>query len=59
MDVSSSGTGSASASVEVMKKAMQVQEQQVLKVLEDTQQQSQQINNSQKTGMGRALDIKA
>ena len=52
-----SGTGSASAQVEVMKKATQVQEQSIKKVLDSSQEQTQQINSSQKTGMGKSLDL--
>ncbi|MEA2091516.1 MAG: hypothetical protein U9O83_04010 [Campylobacterota bacterium] len=57
MDVSSSsGTGSVSAQVEVMKKATEVQEQQVLKVLESANEQSKEVA-AQKTGMGNNLNI--
>jgi len=57
MDVSSSsGTGSASAQVEVMKKATEVQERQVLKVLESASEQSKEMT-AQKTGMGSNLNI--
>mgnify|MGYP000571798062 CR=1 FL=1 len=61
MDVSSSnGSGSVSAQVEVMKKATEVQEQQVLKVLESANEQSQdlkQANTAQKTGVGNSIDL--
>ncbi|EDZ62703.1 hypothetical protein SMGD1_2690 [Sulfurimonas gotlandica GD1] len=57
MDVSSSsGSGSVSAQVEVMKKATEVQEQQVLKVLESANEQSKEVT-AQKTGMGKNLNI--
>lgn len=56
MDVSSSSL-SASASIEAMKKATQVQEQTITKLLDSAQEQSQQVNSSQKTGMGRSLDL--
>ena len=57
MDVSSSsGTGSVSTQVEVMKKATEVQEQQVLKVLESVNEQSKEVT-AQKTGMGKNLNI--
>lgn len=57
MDVSSSsGTGSVSAQVEVMKKATEVQEQQVLKVLESANEQSKEVT-AQKTGVGKNLNI--
>ncbi len=59
MEVSSSNNSAGSAQVEAMKKVMDVQKLDILKVLESTQQESQQVNNSQKTGMGRALDIKS
>jgi hydroxymethylglutaryl-CoA reductase len=55
MDVSSS-TGSASVQVDVMKKAQETQEQQVLKVLESTQEQSKDVT-AQKTGVGGNLNI--
>ena len=59
MDVSSSsGSGSVSAQVEVMKKAQEVQAQQVLKVLEGVQEQSQKVS-AQKTGLGNNLNISA
>jgi len=54
MDVSS--TGSVSAQVEVMKKATEVQEQQILKVLESANEQSKQIT-AQKTGVGGNINI--
>ena len=57
MDVSSSsGSGSVSAQVEVMKKATEVQEQQVLKVLESANEQSKEVT-AQKTGVGKNLNI--
>jgi hypothetical protein len=57
MDVSSSsGSGSVSAQVEVMKKATEVQEQQVLKVLESANEQSKEMT-AQKTGVGKNLNI--
>lgn len=61
MDVSSSGgSGSVSAQVEVMKKATEVQEQQVLKVLESADEQSKdikQVDTAQKTGIGNSIDL--
>jgi len=57
MDVSSSsGNGSVSAQVEVMKKATEVQEQQVLKVLESANEQSREVA-AQITGVGKNLNI--
>lgn len=57
MDVSSSsGNGSVSAQVEVMKKATEVQERQVLKVLESANEQSREVA-AQKTGVGKNLNI--
>ncbi|WP_373002161.1 hypothetical protein [Sulfurimonas sp.] len=57
MDVSSSsGSGSVSAQVEVMKKATEVQERQVLKVLESANEQSKEVT-AQKTGVGKNLNI--
>jgi hypothetical protein len=57
MDVSSSSqSGSASVQVEVMKKAAEVQERQILKVLESANEQSQQVT-AQKTGIGNSINI--
>ena len=57
MDVSSSsGTGSVSTQVEVMKKAQDVQEKQVLKVLESAAEQSKEIT-AHKTGVGGNINI--
>ena len=57
MDVSSSGgTGSVSTQVEVMKKAQEVQEKQVLKVLEAATEQSKEVT-AHKTGVGRNINI--
>lgn len=57
MDVSSSSqSGSASVQVEVMKKATEVQERQILKVLESVSEQSQQVT-AQKTGVGNNINI--
>ena len=53
---SSSGTGSASAQIEVMKKASEVQERQVLKILESSNEQSKAIT-AQKTGVGQNINI--
>jgi len=64
MQVSSTSNSAQSAgnaqtlSTDAMKKAMQVQEQQVMKVLDSAQQQSQQMT-AQKTGMGGSLNITA
>ena len=55
MEVSSSN-GSASVQVEVMKKAQDVQEQQVVKMLEAATEQSKEVT-AQKTGVGRSLNI--
>ena len=57
MDVSSSsGTGSVSAQIDVMKKATDIQERQVLKALEGVTEQSKQVT-AQKTGMGNSINI--
>ncbi|QOY53306.1 hypothetical protein [Candidatus Sulfurimonas baltica] len=57
MDVSSSsGTGSSSVQVEVLKKATEVQERQILKVLESANEQSKQVT-AQKTGIGGSINI--
>jgi len=55
---SSSGTGSATIQVDVMKKAQDVQEQQVLKVLESATEQSKQTT-AQKTGIGNNINLTA
>lgn len=55
MDVSSS-TKASSIGVEVQKKAQDVQEKQILKVLENANEQSQQVT-AQKTGMGNNINI--
>jgi len=59
MNVSSNVSSTANTSVEgkdPMKKALEVQEQQVLKVLESTNELSKEMT-SQKTGMGKNLNI--
>jgi len=56
MEVSNSGTQASSVGVEALKKSIDVQEQQVLKVLESSAQQSQQVS-AQKTGLGTHLNI--
>ena len=57
MDVSSSsGTNAGSVQVEALKKATEVQERQVLKVLEDASEQSKQVT-AQKTGVGQNINI--
>jgi hypothetical protein len=63
MQVSSNtGTSNANnaqtASTGAMKKAMQVQEQQIQQILDSAQKQSQQMT-AQKTGMGGSLNITA
>jgi len=55
MEVSSSGP-SQSVTVEAQKKAQDVQEQQILKVLEGATEQSKQVT-AQKTGLGNSLNI--
>jgi hypothetical protein len=55
MEVSSSN-GSASVQVDVMKKAQDVQEKQIMKLLESSQEQTQQVT-AQKTGVGGNLNI--
>ncbi len=61
MDVSSSTSSNATQSstqVEVMKKAMDVQEKGMQKILESATQDSQQIT-AQKTGVGNSIDFTA
>ncbi|ADN09187.1 hypothetical protein [Sulfurimonas autotrophica] len=58
MEVSSSTQSSSGGvgQVDILKKAQDVQAQQVLKVLEDAQEQSQEIT-AQKTGVGKNINI--
>ncbi|MCK9491742.1 MAG: hypothetical protein M0Q24_06600 [Sulfurimonas sp.] len=59
MEVSSNTPSTATAPVEgkdPMKKALEVQEQQVMKVLESANELSKEMN-AQKTGMGKNLNI--
>jgi soluble cytochrome b562 len=59
MNVSSSGASSPSSThIEVMKKAMETQEQQVLKVLQSSSEESQKMA-AYKTGLGNNLNITA
>ncbi|WP_294885377.1 MULTISPECIES: hypothetical protein [unclassified Sulfurimonas] len=55
MDISTTATPS-SPQIEAMKKASEVQERQILKVLESANEQSQQVT-AQKTGLGNNLNI--
>lgn len=58
MEASSSTQGSSAAAgqVDIMKKAQDVQAQQILKVLESAQEQSQEMT-AQKTGIGKNINI--
>jgi hypothetical protein len=56
MDVSSSTSVPAETGKAPMKKALEVQEQQVLKVLESANELSKEMT-AQKTGMGKNLNI--
>ncbi|MDO8453887.1 MAG: hypothetical protein Q7S59_04895 [Sulfurimonas sp.] len=60
MDVSSSTAGSANSStqVEALKKAIDVQEKSVLKVLDSANEQAKQVT-AQKTGVGNNLNLTA
>ncbi|MBD3823248.1 MAG: hypothetical protein IE916_01890 [Epsilonproteobacteria bacterium] len=59
MDVSSStNTTAGTLQIDAMKKAMNVQEQAIMKVLESSQQQSAQVA-AQATGIGQKLDVSA
>ncbi|WP_457746271.1 hypothetical protein [Sulfurimonas sp.] len=62
MQISSSSSSSANnpqtLSADPIKKALQVQEQQVMKILESTNQQVQQTN-AQKTGIGQNINLMA
>lgn len=55
MDVSST-QAPASPQIEAIKKATEVQEREILKVLESANEQSQQVT-AQKTGLGNNLNI--
>ncbi|MEK6658047.1 MAG: hypothetical protein AABY36_00020 [Campylobacterota bacterium] len=55
MDISST-TAPSSPEIEAMKKATEVQERQILKVLESATEQSKQAV-AQKTGLGSHLNI--
>ena len=59
MDVSVTGTSSTSVQAEIIKKDITVQGEDVLKVSQNTQEQSQNTESSQKTGKGISLDAKA
>ncbi|MEO1938001.1 MAG: putative motility protein [Sulfurimonas sp.] len=60
MSVSSTSNASTAQNIQidVMKKAQDVQAQQVLKVLESANEQSQQVA-AQKTGVGQNINIMA
>ena len=60
MSVSSTSNASTAQNIQidVMKKAQDVQAQQVLKVLESANEQSQQVT-AQKTGIGQNINIMA
>jgi len=59
MEVSSSTTAPAETGKDPMKKALEVQEQSVMKGLEGLEVQSQQIKemSAQKNGLGKSLDL--
>ena len=57
MEVSAS-TNNSAIGVEVQKKAQDVQERQVLKVLESANEQSKQVT-AQKTGVGSNINLTA
>ncbi len=57
MDVSSSSNiEQSSTQTEALKKSIEVQEKQVLKVLESANEQSKEVT-AQKTGMGNNINI--
>jgi hypothetical protein len=59
MDVSSSTSAPQSTTqIQVMKKAQEVQAQEITNVLESATEQSKQVS-AQKTGMGAGLDLTA
>jgi len=55
MEISSSGT-KADVQIDVMKKAQDTQEKQIMKVLESAQEQAKEVT-AQKTGVGGNLNI--
>jgi len=58
MDVSSSTSTNSSVQIEAQKKATEVQEQQVLKVIEGADKLSQETT-AHKTGVGQNLNVSA
>ena len=57
MDVSSSShANTASVQVDALKKSLDVQERDTLKILESSAEQSKQVN-AQKTGLGNHINI--
>ncbi|MDA3909331.1 MAG: hypothetical protein PF437_09580 [Sulfurimonas sp.] len=56
MDVSSSTSAPVETGKDPMKKALEVQEQQIVKVLESANEQSREMA-AQKTGVGKNLNI--
>ena len=59
MDVSTStSTGTVSTQIEAQKKATDVQEKQITKLLESASEQSQQTT-AQKTGIGNNINLTA
>lgn len=60
MEVSSStgSTAQSSAPIEALKKAEEVQERAITKVLESANEQSQQVA-AQKTGVGNSINLTA
>jgi len=58
MDVTSSTTAPVQEQKDPIKKAMDVQGQQALKILEGLQEQSQKIS-AHKTGIGNSLNVSA
>ena len=54
----SSASTAQNVQIDVMKKAQEIQAQQVLKVLESANEQSQQVA-AQKTGIGQNINILA
>jgi len=58
MDVSSSTSSPVETGKDPMKKALEVQEQQISKVIESASEQSKEMT-AQKTGMGKNINLTA
>jgi hypothetical protein len=61
MDASVTGTTQTSVQTQTVNKAMEVQEKEIVNTAQSNQDQvqAQEVDTSQKTGMGKELDAKA